>query len=64
MLDDGKVFVNMLKESCLQWFKDHLHFLFSKIPMHFLFSKIPMHLQKVAIHDMEFEFGIGWSIKR
>jgi len=51
----GKVFVNRLKESCLQKFKDNLHF---------SFSKIPMHLQKVVIHDMEYEFGVGWSVKR
>jgi hypothetical protein len=48
-----KVFVNRLKESCLQWFKDHLHF---------PFSKIPMHLQKAVIHDMKTKFGIGWSV--
>jgi hypothetical protein len=55
MLDLGKVFVNRLKESCLQWLKYHLHF---------LFSKIPMHLQKVVIHDMDYEFGVGWSVKK
>jgi hypothetical protein len=50
-----KVFLNRLKESCLKWFKYHLHL---------LFSKIPMHLHKVVIHDMESEFGIGWSVKK
>jgi hypothetical protein len=55
MSDARKVFVNRLKESCLQWFKDHLHF---------SFSKIPMHLHKVVIHDMESEFGVGWSVKK
>jgi len=53
--DAGKMFVNRLKESCLQGFKDHLHF---------PFSKIPMHLQKVVIHDMETEFGTGWSVNK
>jgi hypothetical protein len=55
MSDVGKVFVNRLKESCLQRFKDHLHL---------SFSKIPMHLHKAVIHDMESEFGIGWSVKK
>ena len=55
MTDAGKVFVSRLKVPCLQWFKEHLH-----LP----FSKIPMHLQKEVIHDMETEFGIGWSVKK
>ena len=55
MTDDGKVFKNRLKESCLQRFKEHLD-----LP----FSKIPMHLQKAVIHDLETEFGIDWSVKQ
>jgi hypothetical protein len=55
MSDTEKVFLNRLKESCLQRFKDHLHF---------FFSKIPMHMHKVVIHDMESKFGIGWSVKK
>jgi hypothetical protein len=55
MSDAEKVFLNRMKESCLQRFKDHLHF---------PFSKIPMHMHKVVIHDMESEFGIGWSVKK
>jgi hypothetical protein len=55
MSDAGKVFVNRLKESCFQWFKDHLH-----LPS----SKIPMHLHKTVIQDMEFEFDVGWSVKK
>ena len=54
-LDSGKFFVKRFKESCLQLVKDHLHF---------TFSKIPMHLQKAIIHDMDTEFGVGWSIKK
>ena len=50
MTDVGKVFVSRLKVSCLQRFKEHLHF---------PFSKIPMHLEKAVIHDMETEFGTG-----
>jgi hypothetical protein len=55
MTDVGKVFMHRLKESCLQHFKENLH-----LP----FSKIPMHLQKEVIHDMETEFGTGWSVKK
>jgi hypothetical protein len=55
MSDAEKVFVNMLKESFLQWFKYHLHL---------SFSKTPMHLHKDVIHHMEFEFGIVWSVKK
>ena len=55
MIDARKVFVHRLKVSCLQRFKEHSH-----LP----FSKIPMHLQKVVIHDMETEFGRGWSVKK
>ena len=55
MTDAGKVFVSRLKVSCLQPFKEHLH-----LP----FSKIPMYLQKAVIHDMETEFGTGWSVKK
>ena len=50
-----KIFLSRLKESCFQRFKDNLHL---------SFSKIPLHLQKAVIHDMEIEFGIGWSIKK
>lgn len=55
MMDVRKVFKHRLKESCLQCFKENIH-----LP----FSKIPLHLQKVVIHDMETEFGTGWSVKK
>ena len=55
MTNARKMFVSGLKESCLQWFKEHLH-----LP----FSMIPMHLQKAVIHDMETKFGTSWSVKK
>jgi hypothetical protein len=55
MSDVGKIFLNRLKESCLQQFKDHLHF---------PFSKISLHLQKAVIHNMRTKFGVGMPVKK
>ena len=51
----GKQFLNRLKDSCLQRFRDHLHL---------TFSKIPLHLKKMVVQDIENEFGTGWSVKK
>lgn len=53
--DAGKQFLNRLKDSCLQRFRDHLHL---------TFSKIPLHLKKMVVQDIENEFGTGWSVKK
>jgi hypothetical protein len=55
MTNVGKVCMNRLKESFLQRFKENIH-----LP----FLNIPMNLQKYVIHDMETEFGTGWSVKK
>ena len=51
----GKTFMNRLRESCLQRFRDHLHL---------TFSKIPLHLKNMVIQDMESEFGAGWLVMK
>jgi len=53
--DAGKTFMNRLRESFLQRFRDHIHL---------TFSKIPLHLKKMVIQDMESEFGAGWSVTK
>ena len=55
MTDTGKVFKPRMNGSCLQCFKEHLH-----LPL----LNIPMHLQKVVIHQMVTEFGIGCNLTK
>ena len=53
--DAGKTFMNRLRESFLQRFRDHIHL---------TFSKIPLQLKKMVIQDMESEFGAGWLVTK